>query len=189
MIRRPPRSTLFPYTTLFRSPGKGFFQIVTDPFEARRVINQGRMAVVLEIEISEPFDCIGWDEPTCDKAQIDRQLDEMYRLGVRSSLLLNKFENPPAGARFDSGPVGVVINNGNRLSAGSYWSARTCTGPLADNTIFQGDPHSNAAIDSLLNAAGFPSGTAPAYPPPPHCNTRGLTNLGRHVVRRMMDLG
>src|SRR3712207_8778688 len=69
MIRRPPRSTLFPYTTLFRSPGKGFFQIVTDPFEARRVINQGRMAVVLEIEISEPFDCIGWDEPTCDKAQ------------------------------------------------------------------------------------------------------------------------
>src|SRR3712207_8658200 len=24
MIRRPPRSTLFPYTTLFRSPGPGF---------------------------------------------------------------------------------------------------------------------------------------------------------------------
>src|SRR5256885_10045220 len=26
MIRRPPRSTLFPYTTLFRSGGAGFFQ-------------------------------------------------------------------------------------------------------------------------------------------------------------------
>src|SRR5258708_21804431 len=25
MIRRPPRSTLFPYTTLFRSPNKLFF--------------------------------------------------------------------------------------------------------------------------------------------------------------------
>src|SRR5687768_17947044 len=24
MIRRPPRSTLFPYTTLFRSPGPGY---------------------------------------------------------------------------------------------------------------------------------------------------------------------
>src|SRR3712207_7386467 len=24
MIRRPPRSTLFPYTTLFRSPSQGF---------------------------------------------------------------------------------------------------------------------------------------------------------------------
>ena len=42
-------------------PGKGFFQIVTDPFEARRVINNGQMAIVLEIEISEPFDCRGWD--------------------------------------------------------------------------------------------------------------------------------
>src|SRR3989304_5821390 len=26
MIRRPPRSTLFPYTTLFRSPQQGFCQ-------------------------------------------------------------------------------------------------------------------------------------------------------------------
>src|SRR3712207_9043803 len=25
MIRRPPRSTLFPYTTLFRSGGRGFY--------------------------------------------------------------------------------------------------------------------------------------------------------------------
>src|SRR3712207_8097963 len=25
MIRRPPRSTLFPFTTLFRSSGQGFF--------------------------------------------------------------------------------------------------------------------------------------------------------------------
>ena len=84
-------------------PGKGFFQIVTDPYEARRVINQGRMAVVLEIEISEPFDCRDVQQPTCDQAQVDRQLDEMYKLGVRSMLLLNKFDNPLTGVRFDSG--------------------------------------------------------------------------------------
>src|SRR2546422_6484011 len=30
MIRRPPRSTLFPYTTLFRSPSFGQFQSVAD---------------------------------------------------------------------------------------------------------------------------------------------------------------
>src|SRR3712207_2288384 len=29
MIRRPPRSTLFPYTTLFRSPGTGWTAVVT----------------------------------------------------------------------------------------------------------------------------------------------------------------
>src|SRR5256885_5689570 len=36
MIRRPPRSTLFPYTTLFRSPGR-------DPAVSRRE-RQGRSA-------------------------------------------------------------------------------------------------------------------------------------------------
>jgi hypothetical protein len=169
-------------------PGKGFFQIVTDPYEARRVINQGRMAVVLEIEVSEPFGCAGTDQPSCDQAQVDRQLDEMHELGVRSMLLLNKFDNPLTGVRFDSGPVGVLINGANRLSAGSFWSARTCTGPLADNTIFSPEPQSGAVLGSVLDAAGVPGGTAPAYPPPPHCNTRGLTALGRHVVQRLMDL-
>ena len=88
-------------------PGKGFFQIVTNPYEARRVINQGKMAVVLEIEVSEPFDCAGWDSPTCTQAQVDAQFDEMQRDGVRSMLLLNKFDNPLTGVRFDEGPIGV----------------------------------------------------------------------------------
>src|SRR3954465_12505075 len=146
-------------------PGKGFFQIVTDPYQAREVINQGRMAVVLEIEVSEPFDCTGWDQPTCDQAQVDRQLDEMHKLGVRSMLLLNKFDNPLTGVRFDSGPVGVVINGGNKQSAGSYWSARTCTGRLSDNEIYQPDPQSAAAFSSLLAGIGIQSGVAPTYPP------------------------
>ncbi|MEA2272990.1 MAG: hypothetical protein QOI98_1698 [Solirubrobacteraceae bacterium] len=170
-------------------PGKGFLQIVTDPFEARRVINEGKMAVVEEIEVSEPFDCRGWDQPSCGKAQVDRQLDEMYRLGVRSSLLLNKFDNPLTGVRFDGGPVGVVINAGNKQSAGSFWSARTCTGPLSDNTIETGSQQASTLLDTAATTLGVEGGTLPVYPPPPHCNTRGLTTLGKHVVRRMMDLG
>ncbi len=168
-------------------PGKGFFQIVTNPYEARRVINQGRMAVLLEMEISEPFDCRGYEQSSCDQAQVDRQLDELYGLGVRSMLLLNKFDNPLTGVRFDSGPVGEVINAGNKASSGNYWSARTCTGKLADNTIYQPSDQSGAALNTLLNQAGL-TAAAPAYPPAPHCNTRGLTDLGRHVVNRMIDL-
>ncbi|MEA2497502.1 MAG: hypothetical protein QOJ29_5413 [Thermoleophilaceae bacterium] len=169
-------------------PGKGFFQIVTDPFEARRVINEGKMAVVLEIEVSEPFDCRSWEKPTCDQAQVDTQLNEMYADGVRSSLLLNKFDNPLTGVRFDSGPIGVVINAGNKQSAGTFFSARTCTGPLHDNEIFTAFQPGSTTLDGFLAFAGVQSGTFPSYPPPPHCNTRGLTTLGKHVVKRMMDL-
>ena len=167
-------------------PGKGYFQIVTNPNDARRVINAGKMAVVLEIEISELFGCRNLQQPTCDKASVDRQLDEMHRLGVRSSLLLNKFDNPLAGVRFDSGPIGVVINAGNRNSSGSFWSAETCKGPLTDNEIESGVPQGSAAFNGILAALGVSPGTVPTYPPAPHCNTRGLTELGRHVVRRMM---
>jgi hypothetical protein len=172
--------------------GKGFFQVVTNPFEAREVINQGRLAVVLEIETSEPFDCRGWEQGTvtCDKAQIDRQLKEMHDLGVRSSLLLNKFDNPLTGVRFDSGTTSYLINAGNKASSGVFWSARTCKeGELSDNEINFGEPTSGGFLDSTLGALGVPSGTLPAYPKPPHCNTRGLTELGRHTVKRMMDLG
>src|SRR5258705_11533735 len=37
MIRRPPRSTLFPYTTLFRSPLPLLKEIVLPPAERERV--------------------------------------------------------------------------------------------------------------------------------------------------------
>jgi hypothetical protein len=165
-------------------PGRGFFQIVTDPYAARRVINSGRMAVVLEIEVSEPFGCRGWAAPSCDRARIDRELDDLYKRGVRSALLLNKFDNPLTGVRFDSGEVGTVINVGNLASAGSFWSARTCTGPLRDNTIATASPATTGALAALLGVTLPP---VPIYPPPPHCNTRGLTDLGAHVVTRMMD--
>ena len=169
-------------------PGRGFFQIVTNPIQARKVVNQGRMAVILEIEISEPFGCRNLEQPTCDRERVDRELEEMHDLGVRSSLLLNKFDNPLAGVRFDSGPVGQVINQFNRRSAGSYWSARTCTSDLTDNTIETGSPEVNAALDRLLDTLGVQGGTLPTYPPAPHCNTRGLTPMGKHLVKRMMEL-
>ena len=34
MMRRPPRSTLFPYTTLFRSPGATAVAVPSGPFSA-----------------------------------------------------------------------------------------------------------------------------------------------------------
>lgn len=165
-------------------PGKGFFQIVTDPYEARRVINAGRMAVVLEIEVSEPFDCRGWTVRSCDRAQIDRELDDLYKRGVRSALLLNKYDNPLTGVRFDSGAQGILINVGNLASAGSFWSAKTCTGPLRDNPIATADPGLLTGLSALLGVTLPPP---PLYPKPPHCNTRGLTDLGEHVVTSMMD--
>ena len=169
-------------------PGKGFFQIVRNPFQARRVINEGKMAVVLEVEVSELFGCSGARPVELQTAGRRRRPRRPLQAGVRSSLLLNKFDNPLTGVRFDSGPIGVLINAANRDSYGSFWSAETCKGARAG----QPDRERRARRSSALTPAGplgVAPGAAPAYPPAPHCNTRGLTDLGAHTVSEMMDMG
>jgi len=166
-------------------PGKGFFRIVTNPFEARRVIAHGKMAVVLGIEVSELFDCSHHDYvPDCNKDDIDRQLDEVYKLGVRDMELVNKFDNALAGVAGDGGSAGPVVNAGNKYETDTFWDFETCQ-------TTEGDKEQPALPrDALIGnglAALLPPGTAPVYPPGPHCNTRGLTDLGEYLVRRMMD--
>src|SRR2546430_8177928 len=56
MIRRPPRSTLFPYTTLFRSPGN---QAVALAAESRYALAQAgtggeRRGLIVAAELLEP---------------------------------------------------------------------------------------------------------------------------------------
>ncbi|WP_433227269.1 Coagulation factor 5/8 type domain-containing protein [Actinomadura formosensis] len=167
-------------------PGRGWFRIVRGPAEARRVIRDGRLAVVLGVETSEPFGCreIG-GVPQCTRSDIDRGLDEMRRLGVSSMFLCHKFDNALCGVRFDPGTTGAVVNAGNLLATGRFWQAETCTGPVHDNTIAPAGAVSGqvAQILRLLGRAGI---TLPLYPPAPHCNVKGLTGLGAHMVRGLM---
>src|SRR5258705_9274055 len=44
MIRRPPRSTLFPYTTLFRSPGLGLVGVADEVLVHRPLGDEGHLA-------------------------------------------------------------------------------------------------------------------------------------------------
>ncbi len=173
-------------------PGKGWFRIVTDPFQARRVINQGKLAVILGIEISQPFGCRVYnDVPQCDRARIDRELDEVWGFGVRQMELVNKFDNALAGVAGDAGSTGVLVNSANRLETGKYWEMQACTGP-ADETdrenpgVYQ---HDEKDVASNLLESYLPLGTAPVYPKGAQCNARGLTDLGDHAVRAMMDKG
>jgi microsomal dipeptidase-like Zn-dependent dipeptidase len=174
----------------YGGPGKGWFRIVTDPFEARRVINQGKLAVVLGIEVSEPFGCrVRGDTPQCDAADIDRGLDEVYKLGVRDMEMVNKFDNALAGVAGDNGTTGAIVNEGNKYATGEYWRMQTCKGPEGANDREQPTPftHNTDALAANAITAALPPGATPVYPPAPHCNTRGLTTLGEHMVRKMME--
>ena len=82
------------------------------------------------IETSVPFGCtMKLDVPQCDVASIDRQLDEVKKLGVRQMELVNKFDNALAGVAGDNGEVGVAVNAANFLETGSFWDMRHCDPP------------------------------------------------------------
>lgn len=181
-------------------PGEGFFRIVTNPFQARRVINDGKLAIVLGIEESELFGCIEFqDVPQCTMDDVEAGIKEVKKLGVSSFYPIHKFDNAFGGTRFDGGAVGGVINGGQFTLSGHFWEVETCTGDEADNTIATSPPAGLSGMaDSFEGSGGdvIDSGmaayldverAAPVYPPGPHCNVRGLTDLGRKLIDRMID--
>ena len=104
-----------------------------------RSIAQGKLAVVLGVETSEPFGCKQiLDIAQCSKADIDKGLDELYGLGVRSMFLCHKFDNALCGVRFDEHGLGTAINVGQFLSTGTFWQTEKCKGPQKDNPIGDG---------------------------------------------------
>jgi hypothetical protein len=182
-------------------PGEGWFRIVADPFEAREVINAGKLAVILGIEVSTLFDCgLRFDEPLCTKGDVDAGLDEVYGMGVRQMELVNKFDSALSGVTGDGGFQGPVVNQGNKEETGNYWKMDTCpadAGHAHDKEQMNvhddgGFPDEFSGRDSLvadiLSLAGT-SGVAPIYPPAPHCNQLGLTELGEHAIRGMAERG
>jgi microsomal dipeptidase-like Zn-dependent dipeptidase len=182
-------------------PGEGWFRIVTDPFAAREVMNEGKLAVVLGIEVSVPLDCgLTLELPRCDLAQIESGLDEVYDLGVRQMELVNKFDNAFSGVTGDGGTTGIVVNQGNLGDTGRYWRMETCTeadGHAHDKQQMNfhddaGTPDELTGRDALVGqilAATGTSGVAPLYPEGPHCNVLGLSDLGEQMIRGLAERG
>ncbi len=175
-------------------PGKGWLRIVTNPTQARRVINAGKLAMVFGMETSELFGCGQFNgTPRCDAAQIDRQLAEFHALGVRSVFPVHKFDNALGGTAFDDGATGVLVNAGNKYATGQFWDARQCApgDPDHDNEPTNVEPLA-AVIAPMLDPVtsnGLFTGQLPVYPPGPLCNPKGLTPLGAHLISRVMARG
>lgn len=159
-------------------PGKGFFRLVTTPQEARQVIADGKMAVLMGIEASELFNC-GLKDQTCSQAYVDAQLQKYYDLGVRAVFPIHRFDNQFGGARIESG----LLNVGNNLSTGRYFPTNACD----DQT--QGQMMSNDVglfgLEGLIGVTGSTNYDETTD----QCNNRGLTDLGIYLVNRMMEKG
>jgi microsomal dipeptidase-like Zn-dependent dipeptidase len=185
----------------YGGPGRGWFRIVTDPFQARRVINAGKLAVVMGMETSVPLGCnVVAGVPTCTERQMLAELDEMKRLGVSQMELTNKFDNAFTGVAGDEGATGNLTNVGNFVSTGSFLRMKQCDPGLPEGTHDREQtpnlgslspskqvPDQDAIFGAIMGLFGATVQPAPLYPAGPHCNQRGLTPLGERLLSAMID--
>ncbi|WP_374457038.1 hypothetical protein [Nocardioides sp.] len=191
----------------YGGPGRGWYRIVTDPFQARKVINQGKLAVVMGMETSVPLGCnVQLGRPTCTEEQMLTELTEMKQLGVSQMELTNKFDNAFTGVAGDAGTIGPLTNSANFLSTGSFLRMQQCpaSNPPGTEDRLQspnlGDlgggqqqtPIGGAQQDAIFGAIWKLFGDvgvqpAPVYPAGPHCNQLGLSPLGQKLLSAMID--
>lgn len=187
-------------------PGRGWFKIVGSPAEAREVIGEGKLAVVLGIEISNVFDCFvtekeGFERCTADSVRA--KLDAYHEKGVRVLFPVHKYDNA-----FSAGDgQGGMIELGNLVNSGHYSNFIADCPPISaafdgGEVTFGGVNRPREVYDapSVLDMAGFvmnplralaPVATAILEPsiPGEHCQQHGLTPLGETLMRELMARG
>jgi microsomal dipeptidase-like Zn-dependent dipeptidase len=155
-------------------PGLGWFRIVRSAAEARQVIQSGKLAIVLGIEVDSLFGCTV--SGPCTDTGVEAALDVYHLLGVRHVFPVHVFDNGFGGAALYT----PLFNAGNREVNGDWFEARTCADADVD---YDGGLGFLDWIITLFSVQAVPSYSAP----PGHCNPRGLTTLGEHLLREMMQ--
>ncbi|HJL02537.1 MAG TPA: hypothetical protein RMH85_24870 [Polyangiaceae bacterium LLY-WYZ-15_(1-7)] len=187
-------------------PGEGWFRIVRTPAEARAVIEEGKLAVILGIETSNLFDCLvtppaGMER--CTPETVTAALERYHERGVRAIFPVHKYDNAFSAGDGDR----EIIELGNWINSG-HWSNFTedCPGvpvvfdkgpvrfaginepreeyfsePPNDFSGFQDEPV--ATLSPYLDR--FDAGSLEGE----WCQNAGLTDLGEHLIDEMMARG
>ena len=188
--------------------GNGWFRIVESPAEARSVIEDGKLAVVLGIETSDLFECTLTPRlggPVCDEAWVKAELDAYHARGVRALFPVHKYDN-----QFSPGDGSdAFIELGNFANSG-HWTNKTedCPGGdmptgyddgevtfgglLSPREDYLSDPPNDfsgfpdAPMDTLLGyAADILEGPADGE----YCQNATITPLGELLIDEMMQRG
>jgi microsomal dipeptidase-like Zn-dependent dipeptidase len=108
--------------------GRGWLRVVESPGEARRAIADGQLAVLIGVEASSALGCSErLSAPQCDRDDIDRGLDRLERLGVRSIFIAHWVDNAFAGAALQSGATGTFIAALELAETGHPFATGSCT--------------------------------------------------------------
>jgi hypothetical protein len=187
-------------------PGEGFFRVVESPAEAREVIEDGKLAVVLGIEVSNLFDCYLTPRPgsaDCTSEHIQRELDTYYERGVRVLFPNHKFDNAFTAGDGHRG----IVELGNFYTTG-HWNNFVPDCPDVPSTFDRGgvqfagfnepreeyhaeppNPLIDLTLPTLVALGPYLDRVREAPLDGEYCQKTGLTDAGRELLDGMMDRG
>jgi len=186
--------------------GKGWFRVVTSPAEAREVVAEGKLAVVIGIETSDLFRCNLTprpDGPTCDEAFVDAALDDYYSRGVRAIFPVHKYDNAfgPGDGSGDFIELGNFLNSGYwtnmtddcpDVQAGFDGGSITFGGLQSPRDVYMSQPPNDLSgfpEAPLDTAFGYTSEILEDSIAGDWCQNATLTDLGEHLIEGMMRRG
>ena len=184
-------------------PGKGWFRLVYSPEEAREVIKAGKLAVILGIEIENPFNCFvdereGFE--VCNDEIVRERVQAYYDKGVRALFPSHKFVNGFSSGDGDAG----VLEIGDYRNTGQWRDYVDCKDIPGDYSGSHGEGGERSLFSRLANIpgmqtlnnilsgddAGTPKQFFPIYPKvEAHCQRDGFTQIGLTLIDEMMKLG
>lgn len=192
-------------------PGKGWFQIVKDPAEAREVIAEGKMAVIPGLEFSNIFSCNVTYTPAdaaktanaagtsaCTKEQIDSEIERVWDLGVRAVFPYHDVDSALGGTGI-FGAHAVALNAVNFAGTRGFLRTYDCEdGGEGDKFFYDAGAKmysgsfpagfGNDPITQALKAAT--GGILPLYKTGVRqCNARDVTDLGKYALDKIMKKG
>lgn len=179
-------------------PGEGWFRIVRSPEEAREIIEQGKLAIILGLEFSNIFGCrvtftAGLSEISgCTREDIDREIDEVWELGVRQVFPYHDVDSALGG----TGIFSSVLNYVGFTNTLGFWVTYPCeNGGEGPTYFYDAGAELETGVLQLFNdpvtslIKDLTSGTLPLYPPGRQCNTRTVTDLGKYAIDKIMKKG
>ena len=188
-------------------PGEGWFRVVKTPEEARSVIEQGHMAVVLGIEVSDLFNCHLTPReggPVCDEAYVDEQLDSYYEQGVRALFPNHKYDNAFSPGDGSDGfiEVGTLVNSGHYTNQtldcpqdvpGNFDGGNVSFSGLFDPRDVYDSPapedFSELTVDPIKSLLPFVRALTEGGLEGAYCQNGTLTPVGEHLVNGVMQRG
>jgi microsomal dipeptidase-like Zn-dependent dipeptidase len=190
----------------YGGPGQGWFQIVKTPQQAQTVINQGKLAVVLGIEVDNIFNChltksdgtpLNGEGPTCDNTYILAQLQNYFAQGVRYIFPVHDFDN----AFGKTATWSDAINAGQLEGEGAWQDATNCPSfPIGQGYGFGMNAGFDQIIFGIAFDQGFLFGPKPSYPsigfPIGSCSngtgtgsSAPITPAGNYLIQQAMNMG